>query len=244
MCQEYQLEDTLTHKRYSLDNQPFFGKESSFAVLVEDGVVTSQTTAMPWLSDSNFVQYKNSKYRPILSRTSLMTSVDSTWRETGVLSSDAMQKLSDSTWVFVQDTVLNKGFIRDSLINGSDGWLVWLASEDGSDLSLITYRYTASEQETLLIDAPKTDGVVYGGIFIVPSYEQVGRIDLKLCGILTPSVDKWLMTSVLPRMVDGKDTPNGDKQPTLTPLDSDDNQPDEVVADKETGKKGNKKNKK
>ena len=41
ISQEYQLEDTLTHKRYSLDNQEYFGKLNTFAVLTDNGIITS-----------------------------------------------------------------------------------------------------------------------------------------------------------------------------------------------------------
>ncbi len=38
--QEYQIEDTNTHQRYTLNNRSDFGSAISFAVLTEQGMIT------------------------------------------------------------------------------------------------------------------------------------------------------------------------------------------------------------
>lgn len=245
LSQEYQLEDTLSHKRYSLDNQDFFGKEDAFAVLAGQGIITSRCLVMPWENDSNYRRYKDAYYRPVVSRTLIKTTADSTWRETPIFQPVTTRTLGDSLLVFAHDTVYCNGFACDSLINGSDGWMVWLV-ENKNVLSLVTnrYKYEQCEDEVAFVETPQVDGRIFGGVFIIACYERIGSIDLKLCGMLTFSDNKWRISSVLLK-VDKDDVIAEDVHtPTLTPIGNDEPYPEEleknntpVKKDKKEGQK-------
>lgn len=242
MSQEYQLEDTLTHKRYSLDNQEYFGKSHSFAVLVENGIITSPRIVRPWESDENFIRYKNSKYQPVVSKTSAMAVNDTTWKETLLLDPQGIFPLKDSTWCFLQDSTYNQGFVCDTLRKEDEGWLVWMIAEGINDkefFSLETVRYKHTEESNdKVIQA--LSGNVIGGIFISPSYERIGQLVLKLEGILTPFEEGWKLSSIV---VDNKsmlDETENVSAPVLTPIEKEEeSKPDEGATseNKETKKR-------
>ena len=200
LSSEYQLEDTLTHKRYSLDNQRYFGKISSFAVMTDIGVISSPGVLRPWETDENYIQYKNSKYQPIVSKISVMSVNDTTWRETFLLAPSVASPLSDSTWCFFQDSTYGQGFVCDTLRNEDEGWIVRMITNVTNDkeiLSLETARYKHTEEsKDKVIQA--LSGNVVGGVFITPAYERIGQIVLKLKGILTSSEDGWKLCAVVP----------------------------------------------
>lgn len=244
LSQEYQLEDTLTNKRYSLDNQPYFGKDTSFAVMTKDGILTSPFIIRPWDKDSRYQKYKNREYRPVISKTTVLTAADTTWRESALFCPRTICNMQDSLWVAAKDTVYNKGFSCDTLRNDSDGWLVWLVSQEVSEvkpLSLVTYRFKneSTEQNRQFLEGPNIGGTVLGGVFIVPSFESIGSIDLKLCGILSQNNKGWDISPVFALPESGSITINEDDVPVLTPVEPD----KEQEAAEATGKHG-KKNKK
>lgn len=199
LSQEYQLEDTLTHKRYSLDNQRYFGKISSFAVLTDTGIITSSRVLWPWETDENFIQYKNSKYQPIVSKTSAMYVSDTTWRETFLLVPSGASPLSDPTWCFVQSSAYDHGFICDTLRNEDEGWIVWMIANVANDrevfsLETLRYKYTEESNDKAI---HALSGNVVGGVFITPTYECVGQIVLKLKGILTLFENGWRIGAIV-----------------------------------------------
>lgn len=219
--QEYQLEDTLTHKRYSLDNQRYFGKLTSFAVLTDNGILSSPRILQPWESDENFIRYKNSNYKPVVSMTSAMSVSDTTWRETSLLVPSTTLPLKDSTWCFLRDSTLNQGFICDTLESEEDGWLVWMmagGTNDKENLSLETVRYKyVEESNDKAIQA--LSGNVIGGVFITPSYERVGQIIFKLKGILTPCEDGWRLCAVVTEKEPTLEDIDNASAPVLTPIE-------------------------
>ena len=203
--QEYQLEDTLTMKRYAWDNRPEFGSAVSMCVLTENGYIVSDRALHPWEYDPRFEQYRNTKYRPVLSKTGFRTVADSVYRAAGRPEPQCVQPLSDKGWVHAADSLFGcKGFTFDRTAGEKDGWLVWLASggsgeTDSEELSLVIYRHKlVVEEGTESYDIPAPNSLLSmtGGIYIVPQYTGIGEITFALVGAVAGNEGKWQMMRV------------------------------------------------
>lgn len=197
ICQEYQLEDSLSHRRYSLDGNPYFSRKTAFAVKTAYGLITAADALRPWVSEAEYKRYEGSCYRPVVSRTSVLTAKDSVWRESSLISLDSLRILKNTDWVCVRDTVCNDGFVCDSLRDGANGWIVWLVSEQksGRDSLSLETRMAWNVVNDAVIDSPAVSGTVCGGVFLTVDYGHIGQIVLKLCGILSPSGSEWKVSS-------------------------------------------------
>lgn len=228
--QEYQLEDTLTHKRYTLDNRSDFGSAVSFAVLTETGYIVLNDIVVPWEKDSRYEPYKGKQYRPVLSRTLVRTVKDSAWRESALISPLSVSPMKDTQWVEIKDSLYAKGLVKDCSDGKKDGWAVWLASAeehvDSSALSLIVYRQAIelSDKDTddIVIKAPDTKSNMLGGLYMQPCFDRIGQIVFKVCGIVVRKEDSWVLVRCLPdvsAMHTDAEEPDDVKTPVLTPLD-------------------------
>lgn len=253
--QEYQLEDTLTLKRYTLDNRSDFGSVVSFAVLTEYGYITMNDIISPWERDSQYEQYNGSQYRPVLSKTLIRTVKDSTWCDAALISPQYVSQIKDSKWVEVQDSLYAGGLSIDYSNGKKDGWIVWLTSEknhnDSSALSLATYRQTLElsykDSDDIAIKSPNTNSNVFGGIYINPCFGRIGQIIFKVCGIIVKKNNSWVLlrcTSGLSAEESFAEKSDKDKTPALTPLNSepaldvDDNRnPDKIQQEKQNKKR-------
>lgn len=228
--QEYQLEDTVTLKRYTWDNQPEFGSSVSFCVLTENGYVISDKAIQPWEYDARFTQYRDSQYRPILSKTYCRTVKDSVYRAVGMLNLSQHQPLANKKWMRISDSLFNdKGFVLDSTVGEKDGWIVLLTADDPSqidstELSLVIYRHKLTVEagvEQQDIPSVATQRHVVGGIYIEPQYRGIGEIVFALNGVLVHEEDSWQLLHIN-RVPGGALTVETQIPPTsLTPVESD-----------------------
>lgn len=198
--QEYQLEDTVTMKRYTWNNQPEFGNSQSFCVLTENGYIASNKVLEPWKYDSKYAKYKDSVYRPVLSKTYCRTISDDKYREVGCLSPIGPRTLLQDDWIYVCDSTFNKrGFISDTVSGEKNGWLIWLTINnvekiDTEQLTLVSYRHELSIEERKYIyeiPEPTTQRHIIGGIYVEPKYLEIGRIEFALIGIVVNIDNKW-----------------------------------------------------
>ncbi len=253
--QEYQLEDTLTHKRYTLDNRSDFGSVVSFGVLTESGYIVRNDIVTPWEKDRQFEQYRDSQYRPVLSRTMIRTANDSTWRESALISPQCVCPMKDSQWVEVKDSLYATGLVSDYSDGKKDGWTVWLTSgkehKDSSALSLVTYRQSlelsGKGDDDLEIKVPNTNTYVLGGIYINPCFDRIGQVTFKVCGIIIKKEDSWALLRCISwhsAEESNAEKTDEDKAPMLTPLESGpepdengDQNPEEVKKEKQNKKR-------
>ena len=253
--QEYQLEDTLTHKRYTLDNRSDFGSVVSFGVLTESGYIVRNNIVSPWENDRQFEQYWDSQYQPVLSKTMIRTAKDSTWRESALISPQCVYPMKDSQWVEVKDSLYAEGLATDYSDGKKDGWIVWLTSgkehKDSSAFSLVTYRQSlelsGKDDDDIEIKVPNTNTYVLGGIYINPCFERIGHITFKICGAIVKKEDSWVLlrcTSRRSAEESNAEKTDEDKAPVLTPLESapepdenGDKNPEEVKKEKQNKKR-------
>lgn len=57
--QDYILRDTVKHKDYTLNDQPFFGRVYSLAFLTDSILWTDSRILTPWIGDTNFDYYRS-----------------------------------------------------------------------------------------------------------------------------------------------------------------------------------------
>ncbi len=199
--QEYQLEDTVTHKRYTWDNNPYFGSGLSFCVLTEDGYVTTESMFAPWQMDPNYEQYRESIYCPVLTDTYCRAVGDSTWRKVGSIDPQSEFPLAESVWYEVADTSFGgEGFMVDVSSGKKDGWLVWLTADDEetsldeAKLSLTVYKSELNFRDGVELYSVKvltTTEHILGGIYVEPHYTSIGVVKFAIAGLIVNVEGLW-----------------------------------------------------
>lgn len=202
LSQEYQLEDTLTHQKYTLNNRSYFGRSRSMVLLTETGCIALQQCTSPWENDPNYNQYKDGPYKPIVTKTFFKSVADTAWRQRPHILAEHATLLSDGKWAEFEDSSFVKGFLRDTLATSKDNWLVWLTTtgETEDELSFKSFRLKGDRLalKDSLFKSPTIKGKIIGGICLRMSYQSVGCISYLLCGILSPEDNGWKLIAVLP----------------------------------------------
>lgn len=217
--QEYQLEDTVTLKRYSWNKQPEFGSTLSFCVVTADGYMASDQAMRPWEYDSKYDKYRNTVYRPVLSKTYCKSILDKEYRLIGCMNPNKRTSLANDKWAQVCDSLFaERGFIVDPLESEKDGWLIWLTADsagkiESEPLTLISYRHKlAGETEKSIyeIPTPTTQRHVIGGVYVRPQYHEIGRVEFALVGIVARTDNGWqLIRTVHGCQSESKDSHEG-----------------------------------
>jgi hypothetical protein len=194
--QSYLLKDSVTS--YGWDNMPNFGTTYSLGVKVADGYYLADQVVHPWKYDSKFDEFCNNKqYKPIISQTEYLSY--NSLKDSIFLPFLYQPNCVGKQIYLVSDSLFeNKGFAVDKSDNVKQGWLVWLVSTDSLEkithesLSLLVYRNELkSETGTYNIEAPTTNKIVVGGIYIVPKVESIGKLTFYLSGIAHKEGDDW-----------------------------------------------------
>ena len=222
--QEYQLEDTVSLKRYTWNNRPEFGSAISFCVLTENGYVISSTALKPWEQDSKFDKYKG-VYRPVLTDTWYKTAASKDFRKAGGIAPSETKYLADTNWTCVFDSLFGQGFAVDTTSGEKDGWLVWLTAGNAGNvesdsLTLMAYRYKLTVQadvEAYEIPSPTSSRHIIGGIYVEPKYPGIGKMKLELVGTVVKNGDNWQMLKADLRDKPDNESPPTDDAGTLTP---------------------------
>lgn len=224
--QSYQLEDTLTGKRYTLDNRPEFGGLTAVAVRTAGGLILPKALLEPWTGDRNYDEFRRENLIPVLSRTSVLSAGDTAWREMPLVAPCEVLRLADTAWVEVADSSYCGDGFTVGVPESRDGWIVWLTSDaddlDAPDLSMVVYRYelpeSAGADGLVEVKSVNTKSTVLGGIVVVPVFDSVGRIDFVLRGVVTGGPDAWML--VLLGGEDRDDMAGTENEPVkLTPVE-------------------------
>lgn len=224
--QSYLLEDTLTDKRYTLDNGPEVGSVTAVAVRTAGGLILPEKVLKPWAGDKNYDEFRTENLIPVLSLTSMLSAGDTAWREMPLIAPYRVSPLADTAWVEAADSSYCGNGFTVGKPDSRDGWIVWLTSDtedlEAPDLSMVVYRYelpeSAGTDGVVDVKSVNTKSTVLGGIVVVPVFDSIGRIDFVLRGVISGSPDAWKL--ILLGGVESDDSTLIENEPVkLTPVE-------------------------
>jgi hypothetical protein len=202
--QYYRLQDTTaaTPSFYGWGDLPHFGDTYSLAVKTVGGYFSGNQTIHPWMYDSKFEEYRDSRqYAPVISTTEYKLT-DSVAYSPLAFKNIAFTSVSDNRVYRMQDTATfsGKGLCPDYTVGEKKGWLVWAVSDkplsesNTQKLSLMIYRSELvfdAGKELYEVKNPSTEKIVLGGIYILPEITGIGQVTFKLLGFLHNENNKW-----------------------------------------------------
>ena len=196
----FQIQDK-DGNRFGTRNNNEFGSERTLGIKTKDGVILTNRAICPWNYDSRFEKYRHD-YTPVMSKT-LYSEMNDVANYQAIDILKEQKSLIDSViYVCHSDIFGDKGISVDYSKGGKDGWLIWVVVEKGADLSKSTkaeYIVLRSKQQiqgslnNVLIDKPITEGLIMGGIYVVPHFPEIGVVSFKICGVMFEKEDKWYL---------------------------------------------------
>lgn len=211
--QYYQLKDTTVHpvQYYGRNNQADFGMSLSLGILFENGYLSGIEAFNPWMQDDNFIEFKNSKYVPVLSRTEFRTF--SSFHFDSLQICNEIIPLQEGHIFMPKDSLFaSKGFTCNKDIGKQECWLVWITSQeefrnesDSLNLALTTYRIdiTVEKGNSIYnIPSPPFKKNIIGGFLISPVVTAIGNISFRLVALLEKKQDEWQAVLIKPLLAE------------------------------------------
>ena len=226
--QYYQLKDTTVRpiQYYGRNNQPDFGMSLSLGILFENGYLSGVEAFNPWMQDGNFIEFKNSKYVPILSRTEFRTFSDYHFDSLHI-SNEIIPFQEEHIFMFKDSLFSNRGFVVNKNIGKQECWLVWVTSaeearneNDSLHLALTTYRMdiTIERGHNIYdIPSPPFKKNIIGGFLISPVVTAIGNISFQLVALLEKKQDEWQAVLIKPLSAETPVVKGNQPEQSLTP---------------------------
>lgn len=238
---EYQLRNKKDGGLYGRGGKDIYGSVYNVGINLPTGVLVMADIKSPWMEDSDFDKYRNSgTYEPVLKSIKVFSKCDLDSVLCKELSLDTeIAYNNDSTLFLLKDLDLNNNFELKLETNIQDSWIIWFTVEKGQKLvgfeNLEFYTLYQKQDQDIIgrdIKTPSGTNVLLGGIILTPKISGVGKIELKLVGLLNKDSNNWRIGS-LPKefLKDAKnlssehipaplvDNPIGDDE-ELTPIES------------------------
>lgn len=199
--QSFQICDKETGDLFGLNGKKEFGIQYSLGVKVPNGFVLTDQAIRPWLYDSKFGKYRD-KYDPIFYQAEFAELKESSVKYDSLAYSIAQQEIVIDTTLyrFPSELFGGAGFRLENTLGKKEGWVVWITANNDTDLAMtLDLNFTIYRKDITIdqksqsfnIDKPNVDRTFIGGIYVIPTYTQIGVIEFHLCGILIPYKDNW-----------------------------------------------------
>lgn len=199
--QEYVLIDTVANNptRYGHEDKDYFGCDYAFGVVVDGRMLTYKYLLTPWNIDSNYNQYKNNAaYRPILSERFYRPIKISQYSE---IKDDVLYNETNDSICVVAGSLI--GFSSDLSYGEKDGWVVTLSAPKASVDTLVNFKVnayknkitTSADSLSYEVKPINLENHLWGGFYVIPNYNKIGTIELKVAGVLQKVNNKW---SIIP----------------------------------------------
>lgn len=196
--QSFCVKDNKTGELYGLNNKEVFGTEISLAVKVKGGYVITDKAISPWVYNAKFATYRDN-YTPVM--------VASEYAEFGsaakfdtldIPQSKLNEVLKSSLYIVKSDIFSSKGLMIDDTEGTKKGWVVWVCADKNADMTkgiapeLICYSFDieSSKSKAVKMNAPN-DKKILGGIYVVPTFREIGLVEFRLCGLLCEKDEHW-----------------------------------------------------
>lgn len=196
----FRICDEKSGDLFGLDGKDEFGSQYAFGVKVPDGILLTNRSVCPWLYDVNFEKYKD-EYSPVLFQASYSGLEGTPKFDLLDYEYDKKEVLVDTAvYRFMSSTFGGKGFTLDNTAGKKDGWTVWVIARENSNsdsnvqLDFLVYRkeITVSRNgQSFEVDKPDGKLNILGGIYVVPTFKEVGIIEFQLCGVLALTNASW-----------------------------------------------------
>lgn len=196
----FRICDEKSGDLFGLDGKDEFGSQYAFGVKVPDGILLTNRSVCPWLYDVNFEKYKDD-YSPVLFQ-ALYSGLEETPKY-DLLDYEYDKKevvVDTAVYRFMSSTFDGKGFTLDNTTGKKDGWTVWVIARENSNsesnvqLDFLVYRKEITVNKNgqwIEVDKPDGKQKILGGIYVVPTFKEVGIIEFQLCGVLAQANASW-----------------------------------------------------
>ncbi len=201
--QEYILSDTtsVNPRIYGYDNNDYFGRDYALGIVVGRDLITYSSILEPWSRDSNYERYRNNRtVVPKLSKRHYRALNQDSY----VQLADSMQRIGVANIFMDADSI--KGFNLEKRDGEIEGWVVTLSGDKTKADSVGVLKIDAYTNTMTISDAVSEYEIrkisiasdLMGGFYIVPTFNEIGIIELKVIGMLYESDDKWFVSTVMP----------------------------------------------
>lgn len=196
----FRICDEKSGDLFGLDGKDEFGSQYAFGVKVPGGILLTNRSVCPWLYDVNFEKYKDD-YSPVLFQ-ALYSGLEETPKY-DLLDYEYDKKevvVDTAVYRFMSSTFDGKGFTLDNTTGKKDGWIIWVVAHENSNsesnvqLDFLVYRKEITVNKNgqwIEVDKPDGKQKILGGIYVVPTFKEVGIIEFQLCGVLAQANTSW-----------------------------------------------------
>ena len=212
--QQYRLE--LNGEHYGKNNLPYYGESYSLAIKVAGGMLYLKDVQKPWLYDSDYKRVNASgKYKAEHFATYQRALRDSVYTPVDLELNKPSYSYPiniDSTLYRHLDARNNFGLSIDETGGYRDGYMIWVRSRTNvkdsamvADISQSAYTVNVCADSTIIAMSPNEPEKIIGGLFVVPKYEQGGRVQFLVAGVAVKTDEsEWKLQLLAKDLKTGK----------------------------------------
>ena len=247
MRQQYRL--SRDGKNYGKNNKPYYGETFSLGIKISNGLIVSNQVVEPWKNDEDYKRLNSSnQYKPELFGSFQRSLNNADYQEVDLeFGTDYIHSIDTKNNIFVHEEKKGDfGLSIDNTPGEKNGYMVWVCTNTNLQDSTMSVnvktspmRLVASEDSVYIsLDVVESDKIL-GGLYVVPKYEQGGRILLQIVGIATVSGEenKWELAVLTKGVAEEKTSPNP------TEVNNDNSAEPTPIETPKSDKKGKKKKK-
>jgi len=196
----FQLQDKKSKELFGLNGRPEFGIGYSIGIKTPNGFCLTDQAISPWNYNDSFKKYQG-KYIPIISKSEYAElSKDSILGDTFDLTNKCTILCDSSIYRYESDIFNGNSFKIDSLAGEKKGWLIWLTAQKNADLNNFSNLEFLCQEKVMLVDRSissdslgdiPSDVQILGGVYVIPIFKGIGKLELHLCGVLSKTNNQW-----------------------------------------------------
>lgn len=196
----FQLQDKKSNELFGLNGRPEFGIGYSVGVKTPRGFCITNQAVLPWNYNSSFKKYEG-KYTPVISKSEYSElGKDSVFLETDEIKNQHTILCDSAIYQYESDLFQGQSFKIDTLAGKKKGWLILLTHSKNADLNNVSnLKFHCQEKELLVnntfcvdsLGKLPSDDQALGGVYVIPVFKGIGKLELHLCGILSKTDNQW-----------------------------------------------------
>lgn len=186
---EYQLEDTVSHERFNVEEKDYFGCAEGLCIKTEKGWVATNDLAAPWISNPDLKKFPG--HIPYISSASFLSPSDSVWNDVALPNRFTSDSIDGTVFSIVNDTVSFPSLMTfGGSSKPSNGWIAWVSKKD-NHISVRYQSHSVAESDSTNILRPIVSENVIGAFYVVPHYPAPGVIKFELAGLVDYKDSDW-----------------------------------------------------